>query len=171
MGDRFPSLAEKHRDFIARQRIFFTASAAPGARVNISPRESGALAVLDDHTVAYIDRTGSGAETVAHLRADGRLTIMFCAFDGPPNILRLYGRGESLFPGSAGYREILEPPSTRLSLSARARSSASPLTGFRLPAATAFPSSAMKASGPRSKTGRAPRAKRGSKPIGGRKTS
>ncbi len=107
MAKVLPSIDQGVRDFIARQRIFFTASAAPGARVNISPRESSALAVLDDHTVAYLDRTGSGAETAAHLRADGRLTIMFCAFDGPPNILRLYGRGEFLFPGSAGYREIL----------------------------------------------------------------
>lgn len=88
------------RAFIARQRIFFAASAAPGSHINLSPRPTDCFAVIDDLTVAYLDRTGSGAETAAHLRADGRLTLMFCAFDGPPNILRLYGRGESLPAGT-----------------------------------------------------------------------
>ena len=108
MGDRFPSLADKHREFIRRQRIFFAASAAPNARVNISPRGTDAFAIIDQRTVAYLDRTGSGNETAAHLKADGRLTIMFCAFDGPPNILRLYGRGEVLRRGSPGYADLLE---------------------------------------------------------------
>jgi hypothetical protein len=108
MGDRFPSLTEKHRTFIGRQRIFFAASAAPGARVNISPRGADAFAIIDDHTVAYLDRTGSGNETSAHLKADGRLTIMFCAFDGPPNILRLYGRGEVLRRGAPTYEKLVE---------------------------------------------------------------
>jgi hypothetical protein len=74
----------------------------------VSPRGTDAIAVIDEHTVAYLDRTGSGAETAAHLRADGRLTIMFCAFDGPPNILRLYGQGEALRRGSRVYAELLE---------------------------------------------------------------
>jgi hypothetical protein len=96
------------RDFIARQRIFFAASAAPGAHVNLSPRGTDAFAVLDDMTVAYLDRTGSGNETAAHLKADGRLTLMFCAFDGPPNILRLYGRGEIVRRGSPASGDILD---------------------------------------------------------------
>jgi hypothetical protein len=107
MGDRFPSLADKHREFISRQRIFFAASAAPNARVNISPRGTDAFAVIDESTVVYLDRTGSGNETAAHLKADGRLTIMFCAFDGPPNILRLYGRGEVLRRGTPAYATLL----------------------------------------------------------------
>ena len=107
MAKAIPCIDENIRKFIARQHVFFTASAAPGARVNISPRGTDAFAVLDEHTVAYLDRTGSGAETAAHLKADGRLTIMFCAFAGPPNILRLYGRGEVLKRGSAAYREVL----------------------------------------------------------------
>src|SRR5271166_6925066 len=107
MGKQFPSLDASHRDFIRRQRIFFAASAAPNARVNVSPRGMDAFAVIDERTVAYLDRTGSGAETAAHLKADGQLTIMFCAFDGPPNILRLYGRGEALRRGSEAYRAIL----------------------------------------------------------------
>jgi hypothetical protein len=89
MAKQFPSLETSHRAFILRQRIFFAASAAPNARINVSPRGTDALAVIDGRTVAYLDRTGSGNETAAHLKADGRLTIMFCAFDGPPNILRL----------------------------------------------------------------------------------
>jgi Pyridoxamine 5'-phosphate oxidase len=107
MGEQFPKLDAKHREFIGRQRVFFAASAAPNARINISPRGVEAFAVLDDKTVVYLDRTGSGNETAAHLKADGRLTIMFCAFEGPPNILRLYGRGEVLRRGSAAYDELL----------------------------------------------------------------
>jgi hypothetical protein len=76
--------------------------------VNVSPRGTDAFAVIDERTVAYLDRTGSGNETAAHLKADGRLTIMFCAFDGPPNILRLYGRGEVLRRGGLAYADLLE---------------------------------------------------------------
>ncbi len=108
MAKVLPSIDASCRDFIARQRIFFAASAAPNARVNVSPRGADAFAIIDERTVAYLDRTGSGAETAAHLKADGRLTIMFCAFDGPPNILRLYGRGESLRRGSPAYSELLK---------------------------------------------------------------
>jgi hypothetical protein len=107
MGKQFPDIDASHREFIARQRIFFAASAAPGARVNLSPRGTDALAILDERTVAYLDKTGSGNETAAHLRADGRLTLMFCAFEGPPNILRLYGRGDVLHRRSRAYDEIL----------------------------------------------------------------
>jgi hypothetical protein len=107
MGKQFPTLDASHRDFIRRQRIFFAASAAPGARVNLSPRGADAFAVIDERTVAYLDLTGSGNETAAHLKADGRLTIMFCAFDGPPNILRLYGHGQALRRGSPAYAELL----------------------------------------------------------------
>jgi hypothetical protein len=108
MGKQFPQLDASHREFIGRQRIFFAASAAPNARVNVSPRGTDAFAVIDERAVAYLDRTGSGNETAAHLKADGRLTIMFCAFDGPPNILRLYGRGEVLRRGAPGYAALLE---------------------------------------------------------------
>ena len=108
MAKVLPSIDAACRAFIARQRIFFAASAAPGARVNLSPRGTDLFAVLDDLTVAWLDKTGSGAETAAHLEADGRLTLMFCAFDGPPNILRLYGRGEVLRRGGEAYRAVLE---------------------------------------------------------------
>jgi len=108
MARQFTRIEPEHQEFIRRQRIFFTASAAPGARVNLSPRETGALRVLGPNAVCYLDRTGSGAETAAHLRADGRLTIMLCAFAGPPLILRLYGHGRTLPRGGAEYAALLE---------------------------------------------------------------
>jgi hypothetical protein len=87
--------------------VFFTGSAAAGARVNISPRGTEFLRVLGPNAAAYLDRTGSGNETAAHLRADGRLTLMFCAFEGSPAILRLYGRGRVLRRGGSPYADLL----------------------------------------------------------------
>jgi predicted pyridoxine 5'-phosphate oxidase superfamily flavin-nucleotide-binding protein len=84
------------RQFVERQHMFFVATAplAADGRVNVSPRGvPGTFAVLDDHTFAWLDGTGSGSETVAHLRENGRITVMFCAFDGAPNIVRLHGTG------------------------------------------------------------------------------
>jgi len=107
MGKQFASIEAPHREFIHRQRIFFTASAARDGRVNVSPKDGAALRILNDRRVAYLDLTGSGNETAAHLRADGRLTLMFCAFEGAPVILRLYGRGRVLRRGSAEYGELL----------------------------------------------------------------
>lgn len=107
MATQYGSLNADLRDFILRQHIFFTASATASSRVNLTPREIGALRILDDNTVCYLDRTGSGNETAAHMLADGRLTIMVCAFAGPPQILRLYGRGESLGWDSDGFREVI----------------------------------------------------------------
>ncbi len=103
MAKQFAQIEAEHRGFIARQRIFFAASAAAGTRVNLSPRETEAFRIIDPHNVAYLDRTGSGSETAAHLLADGRLTLMFCAFDGPPLILRLYGQGVSCPRGGGDY--------------------------------------------------------------------
>jgi hypothetical protein len=107
MGKQFEHIEQDHRDFIEQQHIFFNASAASHGRVNVSPRDVAALRILDDHTVIYLDRTGSGNETAAHLLADGRLTLMFCAFDGRPLILRLYGRGRVVTRYSAEYSDLL----------------------------------------------------------------
>jgi len=107
MAKDYPALSPQHRAFIAAQHMFFTASAAAGTRINISPRSTDAFRVLDDNAAVYLDRTGSGNETAAHVRADGRLTIMFCAVDGPPLILRLYGRGRAIPRGSDEYAELL----------------------------------------------------------------
>lgn len=120
MAKQFDAIDEARQAFIARQRIFFTASAAPGTRVNLSPRSTDTFRVLGPNAVAYLDRTGSGNETAAHLLADGRVTVMFCAFEGPPSILRLYGRARMLPRGSEPYRALLseafdgtEPRGTR----------------------------------------------------------
>jgi hypothetical protein len=108
MAKQFSRIQDVHRNFIGRQRIFFTASAAEGTRVNISPRSTEALRLLDANTAIYLDRTGSGNETAAHLLSEGRLTIMFCAFEGPPVILRLYGKGRMIRRNSPEYQSLLE---------------------------------------------------------------
>jgi hypothetical protein len=107
MAKQFPQIEPAHRDFISRQHLFFTASAAPLGRVNLSPKGLHSLRVLGPNQVAYLDLTGSGNETAAHLLADGRLTIMFCAFEGAPIILRLYGRGRTVHRGSPEYKRAL----------------------------------------------------------------
>ncbi len=102
------SITPEFRDWISKQHVFFVASAPLGAdgHVNISPKGHNCLRVLDESTVAYLDLTGSGAETSAHIAENGRLTLMWCAFEGPPQILRLYGRGETVLPGSARWDEL-----------------------------------------------------------------
>ena len=110
MAKDYPALTAHLRDFIDRQHIFFVASAAPGSRVNISPRSTDQFQVLGDNAACYLDRTGSGNETSAHLRADGRMTVMFCAVEGPPLILRLYGHGRVIARSSAEYAELLAGP-------------------------------------------------------------
>ncbi len=114
MAKQFSRLDEEHRAFILRQHMFFNASAAPGAHINLSPKGLDALRVIDDKAVVYLDRTGSGNETAAHIRADGRLTLMFCAFEGAPLILRLYGRGRVLPRGGAEYTALLATAFTGL---------------------------------------------------------
>lgn len=108
MAKQFPALSAGHEAYIAKQHVFFTATAAPTGRVNVSPRSTSALRVLDANAIAYLDLVGSGNETAAHLRQSDRMTIMFCAVDGPPQILRLYGKGRILAKGSAGYADLLQ---------------------------------------------------------------
>ncbi len=106
MAKFFESLSPEHTAFIARQKVFFVATQAPGGRINLSPKGLDSLRVLDDKTVAYLDLTGSGAETAAHLRVDPRMTLMLCSFSADALILRLYGRGESIRPGDARWTEL-----------------------------------------------------------------
>lgn len=101
MARFYPALEDKHRTFIAAQKIFFTASGTADSRLNLSPKGLDSLRILSDTRVAYLDLTGSGNETAAHLRHDGRLTLMFCSFDADPLILRLYGHGRAVRPGDA----------------------------------------------------------------------
>lgn len=109
MGKVYGSLDDDLCQFIAAQRMFFVATAPSddGGHVNLSPKGHDTFRVLDPGAVAYLDLTGSGVETIAHLRDNGRVTLMFCAFEGPPRILRLYGQGEVLLPGEAGFAALL----------------------------------------------------------------
>jgi hypothetical protein len=100
MGKTYERIDGRLRAFIEAQPVFFTATAplTGDGTVNLSPKGlSGSFAVLDEHTVAYLDVAGSNAETIAHLRENGRITLMWCAFEGPPNIVRVHGRGEPVF--------------------------------------------------------------------------
>ncbi len=114
MGRTYHSIDDRLREFIEAQRLFFVASAPSGAdgHVNVSPKGGDTLRVLDGSTVAYLDHVGSGVETIAHLRENGRIAVLFCAFEGPPRIVRLHGRGEAvepLDPGFAALRERFAP--------------------------------------------------------------
>ncbi|MFB7916928.1 pyridoxamine 5'-phosphate oxidase family protein [Streptomyces sp. NPDC056061] len=100
MGKIYERIDGRLRTFIEEQHIFFTATAPLDGEgtVNLSPKGvTGSFAVVDELTVAYLDFAGSNAETVAHLRENGRITLMWCAFQGPPNIVRVHGRGEPVF--------------------------------------------------------------------------
>lgn len=105
MAKTYAIITDELRSFIEAQHMFFVASAplAAEGHVNVSPKGLDCLRVLGPLRVAYLDLTGSGNETSAHLHENGRITLMFCAFDGPPRILRLYGRGTTVLPGSDGW--------------------------------------------------------------------
>jgi len=106
MAKFYSALTDELRDFIARQHLFFTATAASEGRINLSPKGLDSFRCLDTNTVAYLDVTGSGNESAAHLRADGRITLMFCSFDTQPVILRLYGHGRVILPRDAEWNAL-----------------------------------------------------------------
>jgi len=108
MGDVYETIDERLQRFIESQKMFFVATAPSGdaGRVNLSPKGLDTFRVLDERTVAYLDFVGSGVETIAHLRENGRIVVMFCAFQGPPNIVRLYGRGEAVEPGDSRFESL-----------------------------------------------------------------
>ncbi len=108
MGQVYDAIDDRTAAFIAAQRVYFVATAplAADGHVNLSPKGLDTFAVLDPHTVAYLDLTGSGVETIAHLRENGRITICFAAFEGPPKIVRLYGRGTVIAAGDAEFAAL-----------------------------------------------------------------
>jgi hypothetical protein len=111
VGKIYDGIDEHQREWIAKQPLFFVGSAPldGDGHVNVSPKGPiGTLRVLDDHTVAYLDMVGSGAETVAHLRENGRIVVMLCSFEGPPRILRLHGRGAVVPAGDSRFEELYE---------------------------------------------------------------
>lgn len=109
MGRTYDELDERLSGFLLRQPVFFIATAplTAAGHVNCSPKSNnGEFAVLHPTQVAYLDRTGSGTETIAHLLENERIVVMFCAFDGPPRIVRLHGRGSVRFRDDAGFDEL-----------------------------------------------------------------
>jgi hypothetical protein len=110
MGTVYPALDEAVTQFIQAQHVFFVATAPLDAHghVNVSPKGLDTFRILAPTTVAYLDLIGSGVETVAHLKENSRITLMFCAFAGPPKILRLYGQGRVVEPLDEAYPALLE---------------------------------------------------------------
>src|SRR5262245_19941834 len=108
MAKTYDTITDELHAFIEAQQMFFVASAPLSAEghVNVSPKGLDCLRLLGPLRIAYLDLTGSGNETSAHLQENGRITLMFCAFAGPPRILRLYGTGTAVLPGSAAWDEL-----------------------------------------------------------------
>ncbi|AGY58227.1 pyridoxamine 5'-phosphate oxidase family protein [Gloeobacter kilaueensis] len=106
MATFFDELGAELQRFIARQPVFFTATAPEEGRINLSPKGIDTFRCIDARTVGYLDLTGSGNETAAHLHQNGRMTVMFCSFTRQPLILRLYGRGEVIRPDAPGWQDF-----------------------------------------------------------------
>ena len=107
MSEWYKSVTAEMKEFIAEQKIFFVATAPHKGRINLSPKGMDTLRVIGGNRVIYLDLTGSGNETAAHLLDDGRITIMFCSFDKTARIMRLYGRGRAIHPGDGEWNEYL----------------------------------------------------------------
>ena len=130
MGKIYESIDKKLSEWLSAQKIFFVATAplSPEGHVNCSPKDGESFRILDERTVAYLDLTGSGVETIAHLKENERIVLMFCAFAGAPKIVRLHGRGEvierrnpdferlqSILPSKPGIRSYIKVHLTRIS--------------------------------------------------------
>jgi hypothetical protein len=107
MSKWFTTITPEMRDFIAEQKVFFVATAPHEGRINLSPKGMDTFRVLDETRAIYLDLTGSGNETAAHLLDDGRITVMFCSFDRTADITRLYGRGRAIHPRDAEWEDYL----------------------------------------------------------------
>jgi Pyridoxamine 5'-phosphate oxidase len=112
MAKFHPQLTAELQDFITQQQLFFTATGVANGRINLSPKGIDSFRIIDAQTVAYLDLTGSGNETSAHLAVNDRITIMFCSFQGKPLILRLYGTGKVIRPRDPDWENWIEhfPP-------------------------------------------------------------
>lgn len=119
VGKVYDEIDESLAAWIAEQPLWFVATAPlePEGRINVSPRGHDTLVVLGPHRVGWVDLTGSGVETIAHLRQNGRICLMFCSFDHRPRVVRLHGRGHVALPGDAAYEDLVSRkpahPSTR----------------------------------------------------------
>ncbi len=106
MGKRYTEISAKHQAFIQAQKLFFVATAAADGRINLSPKGSDSLRILNANRVLWLNLTGSGNETAAHLLESERMTLMFCAFEGDPLILRLYGQARAIHPDEPDWGEL-----------------------------------------------------------------
>lgn len=119
MGKEYNQITPEHREFIENQKLFFVCTSPLSAEghINLSPKGFDCFRVLSPTKVGYLDIVGSGNETSAHILENGRITLMFCAFDGPPKILRLYGKGYTVLPGDDEWNELSQQfmilPATR----------------------------------------------------------
>ncbi|MBT2482574.1 pyridoxamine 5'-phosphate oxidase family protein [Streptomyces sp. ISL-94] len=141
MGKLHERIDGRLRTFIEEQPVFFTATAplADDGHINLSPKgRAGTLVVLDEQRLAYLDFGGSGAETIAHVRENGRITLMWCAFSGPPNIVRIHGEGEAVFRDDPRWGELIahfgeaDGPAARAIILVRARRIAD-VCGYAVP--------------------------------------
>ena len=106
MAEQFAELREELSQFITTQKVFFVATAAPDGRINLSPKGQDSLRVLSPTEILWMNLTGSGNETAAHLSESNRMTMMWCAFEGPPRILRVYGTAQVFHPRDARWEEF-----------------------------------------------------------------
>lgn len=107
MGKKLGFISPELKDFILNQKIFFVGTAAEMGRVNISPKGTDSFRVIDENKIIWLNLTGSGNETAAHLLQNNRMTILFCAFEGKPLILRLYGKAKIYHPRDSGYKKYI----------------------------------------------------------------
>ena len=108
MGQKFSELNSRHIEFIAKQKIYFVSTAAETGTVNLSPKGDDSLRVINPNTIAWLNHTGSGNESAAHVLINPRMTIMFCAFEGSPLILRTYGNAKVLHQGDEQWSEYID---------------------------------------------------------------
>ena len=108
MGKQYNEITPELSEWVKKQHMFFVASAplAEDGHINCSPKGLDSLRILGPNSVAYLDITGSGAETIAHLRENGRIVIMFCSFEGSPKIVRFHGKGEAILPSSPKWASL-----------------------------------------------------------------
>ena len=108
MAKEFTSLTSEHHEFIKAQKVFFVATADRESRINLSPKGMDSFRLTDNNTALWLNMTGSGNETAAHVLADGRMTIMFCAFEGKPIILKLYGKARAIHPRDSDWEQLVQ---------------------------------------------------------------
>ena len=108
MAERFKQLGDKHIEFIHAQHLYFVGTAGTGGFVNVSPKGMDSFRIIDNATVAWLNLTGSGNETAAHVLENGRMTVMFCSFDKQPLIMRLYGQARTRHPRDKGWNDLAQ---------------------------------------------------------------